>query len=131
MTTQYQYPENKISFSKTAIQPSSDLMNRGKKLFDIAVTDITNQYKRVNTELMYLQITTFIRYNELKSIKGFIDKYTVNLSCNLDGTHSVFNFDQDTIKIKPINIKIEARKRYQRKQYNVMKFVDWYQDRFF
>jgi len=132
MTTQYKYPEGKISFGKTRIQPSSDLMNRGKKLFDIAVTDITNQQKRMNTDFVYLQIMTFIRCNELKNIKDFIDKYTVNLSCNLEDTRSILNFNQDTIKIKPtIRITMEVRKKYQRKQYNIMKFVDWYEDRFF
>ena len=132
MTTQYQYPEGKISFGKTRIQPSSDLMNRGKKLFDIAVTNIVNQYERVNREFIYLQIMTFIRYNELKNIKYFIDKYTVNVSYDLNDADKIFTFDEDTIKIKPIiSITMEVRKKYQRKQYNVMKFVDWYQDRFF
>ena len=132
METQYKYPEDKISFGKTAIQPSNDLMNRGKKLFDIAVTDITNQQKRMNTDFIYLGIMKFIRYNELKNIKDFIDKYTVNVSYGLEDVHKFFTFDEDVMKIKPIiSIRMEVRKKYQRKQYNIIKFVDWYQDRFF
>lgn len=123
MTTQYKYPEDKISFGKTAIQPSNELMNRKKKVFDETVANMVNQRKRVDMEFMYLEIMKFIRYNELRNIKDFIDKYTVNLSYNANDAHKIFIFDQTII-----SIIIEVRKRYQRKQYNVMKFVDWYKD---
>lgn len=123
------HPEDKINFSKTAIQPSNELMNRKKKVFDETVANMVNQRKRVDMEFMYLEIMKFIRYNELRNIKDFIDKYTVNLSYNANDAHKIFIFDQNTVKIKPmISITIEVRKRYQRKQYNVMKFVDWYKD---
>ena len=131
MTTQYKYQGDKINFSKTAIQPSSNLMNTGKNVFGVTLTNIVNQYERVNTKFIYLEIMKFIRYNELKDIKDFVDKYTVNVSYSSHDAHKIFTFDQDIIKIKPIiSIMMEVRKKYQRKQYNMIKFIDRYKDSF-